>query len=147
MSETQEASVGYYGEVHLHDGTSLYELVQVKSFGLPSQERDRVETTHLKSPGWRRQYTSTFFADSEFEAVLNFRPLSTTNQVLNAAVASGETRACKLVIPEDGVPVAQILCTVKVTGKDDGEMSIDGVMESTATFLIQTVDEIEEYVA
>lgn len=147
MAETQEASVGYYGEVWLHDGSSLYELRQVKSFTLPSQEREKVDASHLKSANWRRTYLMTWFADSEFEATLNFRALSTTNVLLNTANADGETRACKLVIPENGVPVAQIECTVKVTSKDDGEITADGVMESTVTFLVETIDAIEAYSA
>lgn len=62
MAETQVASTGYNGEVHLStDGTALNldELVQVVSFSLPSDTAERVETTHLKSPGRRREYTGT----------------------------------------------------------------------------------------
>ena len=61
MAETQEASIGWGGEVWLStDDTegNLVELVQVVSFSLPSDTADRVETTHLKSPGRRRQYTA-----------------------------------------------------------------------------------------
>ena len=147
MAETQDASVGYMGEVWLHDGTALYELRQVKSFSLPSQERDKVDATHLKTPGWRKKYLMTWFADSEFDVVMNFRPLSTTNTMLNTALSAGTVRAAKLVIPENGVPVAQIECTVKVSSKDDGEISADGVMESTVTLLIETIDAVEAYVA
>lgn len=145
MAETQDASVGYMGEVHL-DG---YELQQVKSFGLPPKERDRVEKTHLKSGNgnWTREYLMTFYQDREFQVVLNFRPLSDTNTKLDDAVADGETHTCKLVLPENGVPVAQIECTVKVTAKDDGEVTGDGVMESTSTFLVETIEAVEAYVA
>lgn len=144
MAETQQASIGYGGEVHLFDGTALYELREVKSFGQPTYERERVETTHLKSPAWRRQYITTFYVDSEIEVTLNNRPLSTTDTLLRAAVAAGDTRECLLVIPEDGVPVAQVPCTVKVTNYDPGQVNED-VMESTATLLVVTVDAIEAY--
>jgi len=146
MAETQEASVGYNGEVHLHNGTALYELLQVKSFTIPTMERERVETTHLKSPNWRRQYLSTFYAESTFQAVLNSRPLSDTDTLLRAAVAEGDTRAALLVLPENGEPVAQIPLTVKVTGYEPGEVTADGVMEATATFLVITVGTIVAYV-
>lgn len=145
MAETQDASVGYMGEVHLHNGSILYELIQVKSFTLPSYERDREETTHLKSPNWRREYVSTFFADSEFTVTLNFRPLSDTDMLLRDANADGDTRAMKLVIPENGEPVAQIELTAKCVSYEPGEIVGDGVMEATATFLVVTVDEIEAY--
>ncbi len=64
MAETQKSSVGYMGAVLLHNGTLLYELKEVKGFGIPNLgEREQVETTHLKSPGWRREYVSTFYED------------------------------------------------------------------------------------
>lgn len=147
MAETQVASTGYFGEVWLYNGTILYELKQVKSFTLPTYERDRVEVTHLKSPNWRRQHISSFYADSEFEAVLNFRPLSDTDMLLRDAVADGDTRAMKLVIPANGVPVAQVELTAKVTGYDPGEINGEDAMEATVTFMVQTVDEIEAYAA
>jgi hypothetical protein len=147
MAETQEASVGYMGEVWLHDGSALYELRQVKSFGLPTYEREKADATHLKSPGWRRQYISTFYADSEFEVVLNFRPLSTTDTLLRAALDEGDTRAMKLVFPENGVPAAQVELTAKLSGYAPGEITADGVMEATATFLVETINNIAAYAA
>lgn len=146
MAETQEASVGYMGEVWLHNGTTLYELNQVKSFPIPgNEERETVDATHLKSPGWRREEIETFYVDEEFEVVLNSRPLSTTDTLLASAAAAKDTRAMLLVIPENGVPVAQVPLTVQVRSYVRGEVSIDGVMEATATFRIKTIDAIEAY--
>lgn len=145
--ETQEASVGYMGEVWLHDGTALYELKQVKSFGIPSRgERERVESTHLKSPNWRREYLETFYSDSEFEVVLNSRLLSDTDIKIDAAHSSGTTRAMMVVIPENGEPVAQIELTAKCTNYERGEVSPEDVMEATATFLIVSIEAVEAYV-
>lgn len=147
MAETQEATVGYMGEVWLYNGTALYELSQVKSFQIPGGgERDQVETTHLKSPGWRREYVSTFYADSDFEVTLNSRPLSTTDTLLEEARAANDTRAMKVVLPENGEPVAQIELTAKCINYDRGEVTPDGVIEATATFRVVTIDAIEAYV-
>lgn len=148
MAETQEATVGYMGEVWLHNGTALYELNQVKSFQVPGVgERDQTETTHLKSPNWRREYTSTFYADSDFEVTLNSRPLSTTDTLLEAATVANDIRAMKLVLPENGEPVAQIELTAKCINYNRGEVSIDGVMEATATFRVVTIEDIAAYAA
>ncbi|GLT01805.1 hypothetical protein GCM10007897_32030 [Sphingobium jiangsuense] len=148
MAETQEATVGYMGEVWLHDGTSLYELNQVKSFQVPGGgQREQVETTHLKSPGWRREYLSTFYEDSEFEVVLNSRPMSTTDTLLETASKADDVRAMKVVLPENGEPVAQIELTAKCIGYDRGEVTPDGVLEATATFRVVTIEDIDEYVA
>lgn len=147
MPELQEATVGYMGEVWLHDGTALYELNEVKSFQIPGGgERDQVETTHLKSPGWRREYVSTFYADSDFEVVLNSRPLSTTDTMLEAARAANDIRAMKVVLPENGEPTTQIELTAKCINYDRGEVSPDGVIEATATFRVVTISAIAAYV-
>lgn len=146
MAETQEATVGYMGEVWLHDGSALYELQQVKSFGIPGGgSREQVEITHLKSPGWRRQYTSTFYEDSEFEVTLNSRPLSTTDTLLEAANAANDERDMLVVLPENGVPVAQISLIAKCTNYNRGEVTADGVIEATATFQVVSIDAIEAY--
>lgn len=146
MAETQEATVGYMGEVWLYNGTALYELNQVKSFQIPGGgERDQVETTHLKSPGWRREYVSTFYADSDFEVTLNSRPMSTTDTLLEAARAANDIREMLVVLPENGEPVAQISLTAKCINYDRGEVTPDGVIEATATFRVVTIDAIEAY--
>lgn len=148
MAETQEASVGYNGEAWLGNPSTLYELNQVKSFPIPGKgQRDQAETTHLKSPNWRREYVSTFHADSDFDVVLNSRPLSTTDTLLDSAAGDDVVRPMKLVIPENGVPVAQVELTVKCINYERGEVTIDGVMEATATFRVVTISAIAAYVA
>lgn len=146
MAETQDASVGYMGEFWLHNGTVLYELVQVKSFQIPGTgAREQVETTHLKSTGWRREHVSTFYEDSEFEVTLNSRLLSDTDTLLADALADGDIRAFKAVIPENGAPVAQIEGTARCIAYERGTVSPDEVIESTVTFRVVTIDAVEAY--
>jgi hypothetical protein len=148
MAETQAATVGYFGEFHLHNGTTLYELVSVKSFDIPTTgAREQVEVTDLKSPGWRREHVSTFYEDSDFNVVLNTRVLSDTDVLLADALADGDIRAFKAVIPENGVPVAQIEGTCRCLNYTRGTVSADEVIEGTATFRIVTVDAVEAYVS
>jgi hypothetical protein len=148
MAETQKATVGYKGQFHLHNGTTLYKLNEVKNFGVPSGgTREQVESTHLETEGWRRSYLSTFYEDSDFTVLTNARPMSTTDTLQEAALKAGDVRAFKAVLPENGVPVAQIEGTCKCIGYDRGEVSIDGVMEATATFRVVTIDDIEAYSA
>lgn len=145
--ELQDATDGYNGEFWLNDGTALYELRQVVAFDIPDEgEREQEEKTHLKSPGRRREYFSTWFGDSEFEIVLNSRPLSDTDTKLAAARSSGDVRAFKAVIPEEGVPAAQITGTCRVTNYNRGRVE-DGKMEATATCRVVTIDTIAAYVA
>ena len=148
MAETQEPTVGYFGQMELHDGTALTELVSVKSIQIPGAgTRDRQEVTTLKSPGWRREYVSTFYGDSEFEVTLNTRVLSDTDVLLEDALVQADVRAFRVVIPENGVPVAQITGTAKCTGYDRGSMEPDAPIEATATFLVVTVAAVAAYAA
>lgn len=148
MAETQDATLGYYGSFSLHNGSTLYELVEVKRFQLPSPgAREQVESTHLKSAGWRREYLSAFYEESDFELVLNTRLLSSTDVLIADALSDGDTRAFKAVVPENGTPVAQIEGTCKCIGYDRGEVAPDEVLESTVTFRVVTIDAVEAYSA
>jgi hypothetical protein len=136
MAETQEASIGWGGEVWLStDATeaNLAELVQVVSFALPSDTADRVETTHLKSPNRRREYTSGLVDGGEVTVTLNFRPGSDTDQAIEDALEAGDERYVRFVVPELGVPSWMYDTTVIVTGYDKGEVSAGDKMEATVT--------------
>lgn len=146
MAETALATLGYMGEFHLHNGSNLYELVEVKEFDVPGGgAREQVEKTHLKSPGWRREYLSSFYEDVDIEVLLNTRPMSDTDTLLEAARVAGDTRAFKAVLPENGAPETQIEGTCRCIGYSRGRVTADGVLEATATFRLVTVDAIEAY--
>lgn len=148
MAETQEASVGYGGEFWLHDGSALVELVEVVEFDVPERGgREQVEKTHLKSPDWTREYLSTFYQDNDFEVVLNYRPLSDTDELVLAAIAADDVRAFKAVIPENGVPTSQVTGTARCTGRTKPRVVGNDVMQTTATFRIVTVADPVAYVA
>ena len=139
MAETQKASTGFAGEVWLGtDDTvgTLDELVQVVSFSLPSDTAERVETTHLKSVNRRREYTSGMIDGGEVSVVLNFRPGSDTDVLIEAALADGTPRSARFNVPELGVPAWSYTTTVQVTAYDKGEVTADGKMEATATLAI-----------
>jgi hypothetical protein len=148
MPETQIASVGYMGSVWLHNGTTLYELREVTAFGIPNRgEREQIETTHLKTPNWRRTYTSGFYEDADFEVTLNFRPRSDTDILLDDHQVDGDVRAMTIVLPENGVPTSMIQLTARCTNYERGEVGPDSLMTATATFRIVTMGAIVAYVA
>lgn len=139
MSELAEASIGWGGAVFLSTDattTNLDELVQVVSFGLPDNATDRVETTHLKSPNRRREYTSGLVDGGEVEVVLNFRPGSDTDQLIEDAQIAGDERAVRFVVPHLGVAAWDYTTTAIVTGYNRGTVTADGKMEATMTLAI-----------
>jgi len=136
MADDQLAGIGWGGEFWLSDGAAtpvLKELIQVKSFTLPQDEVEQVETSHLKSPGRRREYAPGMIEGGEFEVVLNFRAGSDTDQLLAAALVAGDNRDFKAVIPERGTPVWDIEGECIIAGYDRGEVNIDDAMEATVT--------------
>lgn len=150
MAEDTEASTGYAGEVWLStDATAanLAELVQVVSFSLPSDTSERVETTHLKSPNRRREYTSGMIDGGELEVTLNFRPGTDTDLLIEAALAAGDERAARFNVPELGVPAYTYDTTVVVIGYDKGEVTADGKMEATVTMAVSGAITGAAYVA
>lgn len=150
MPELQKASTGFNGEAHLStDDTAanLYELVEVVSFSLPSDTGERVETTHLKSPGRRRQYTSGMIDPGEIEITLNFRPGSDTDDAIETALSAGDERYLRLVVPELGVPAWQYDLRGVVLTYDKGTVEADGKMEATVTFAINEIVANEAYAA
>lgn len=150
MAETQDASIGWGGEVWLStDATNanLDELVQVVSFSLPSDASERVETTHLKSPNRRREYTAGLLDGGEVEVTLNFRPGSDTDQLIEDAVADDGERAVRFNVPHLGTPAWSYTTTGIVTGYDRGEITADGKMEATMTIAITGAITSAAYVA
>ena len=150
MAETAEASIGWGGEVWLGTtalAASLVELVQVVSFGLPSDASERVETTHLKSPNRRREYTSGLVDGGEVTVTLNFRPGSDTDQAIEDAQVAGDERAVRFNVPQLGVPAWTYDTTAIVLGYDRGEVAADGKMEATMTLAVSGAITSAAYVA
>lgn len=136
MAETQDPSIGWGGEVWLHNGAELYELVQVVSFGLPNFETEDVEVTHLKSPNRIRQFIDGLKTGGSVDIVINYRPGSDTDTLIRAAKAAGDSREIKFGIPENGVVVYEVETMATVKAYDRGEVSADGKMEATVTVRI-----------
>lgn len=145
MAETQLPSIGWGGEFWMStDATeaNLEEMVQVVSFGLPNDEVEEVETTHLKSPNRRREFISGLRDGGEVEVVLNYRPGSDTDAAIRGALAAGDKRYVRFVVPNTGSAAYEIDTTVIVRSYDRGEVTADEKMEATVTLRV-TGDETQ----
>ena len=77
-----EARKGWGGEFHLStddDPANYDEMVEVVSFGLPDDQSDEIEVTHLKSPNKRKEFISGLTDGGEVEVSLNYIPGSATD--------------------------------------------------------------------
>lgn len=89
---------GHLSEFHLHDGTSLVELEEVLSISLPSGAPDLVETSHMKTTGFKTYINAPLQEGEEAEITMNYDPGSATDVLIRAAKAAGTSRAYKIVI-------------------------------------------------
>lgn len=134
------ARIGWGGEVHLStDNTTanLAELVEVVSFGLPDEETDEIEATHLKSPGRRKEFIAGLIDGGEVEVVLNYVPGSATDILVRAARTAGDTRAVRFVIPDElGDPEWNVDTFAFVKGIGRGTVSANDKIEQTVRLRI-----------
>lgn len=110
-------SIGWGTEFHLHNGTSLIELDGVFNVTIPESTADDVEVTHYKSPGKTRQYIAGLKDLGEFTVEMNFVAGSPTDLLCQTALAAGDNRAFKTVLPDDaGEPAWEIDGSAYVKG-------------------------------
>ena len=133
MADTITASIGWGGAVFIHNGTTLYELKHVRSFKPPYSTRERVDATHLKSAGRRREMIPGLFETTSITVSPNYRPGSDTATLLPAAVAAGDQRDAKFVIPLDGDDNVDITCDVIVTAYEVDDVQKDEAMIASVT--------------
>lgn len=132
MADNQLAGTGHRAQFWLNNAAAtpvLTRINQVVSFGLPSSERDEVETTHLDSDA--KEYAPGLQDFGEFEVTLNLRPGSDTDLLLEAAAEEGNQRAFKAVLPIRGVLTRNYTGQCFVKSYDKGEITVDGKMEAT----------------
>ncbi|WP_375290408.1 hypothetical protein [Qipengyuania sp.] len=147
MAEDVDPSLGHKDQFWLDDAGSLYKLIGVKEFDIPTGgQREQVEDTDLDHD-WRRTYLSAFYEDTDFEVLLNARFLSDTDTLLTEARNAADVRPFKAVIAIDGTPTAQVEGTAKCTGYSYSRVTPGGLKEATATFRVATVNDIAAYVA
>lgn len=135
-----EARIGWGGEVQLSATASaagLVELGEVTSFGLPDDQADDVEVTHLKSPGKRKEFLRGLIDGGEVAVEMNYVPGSATDVLIVALRDSGATVAVRFIIPDEvGTAEWQITTQCFVKGYSRGPVTPGEKISATATLRI-----------
>ena len=100
-----QAAIAYKSQFWLEDIVSsptspatLVKLEEVRRIQMPqSAGFERVEATHLESPGRRREYVDTFYEDTDFEVEMNRIPGSTTDALIQAMKGQSGVFAARIV--------------------------------------------------
>lgn len=102
---TTEARLGWGGEVQLStDDTygNCVELGEVRGVPtFPQVEADEHEVTHLKSPDRMKEFIAGLRDGGDMTVQLNYVPGGATDLLLTAAAETGDTRAIRIIIPDD----------------------------------------------
>jgi predicted secreted protein len=77
----------------------LTQLSEIISVALPNSQVEDVEATHMASANRRREYVAGLIDDGEGTIEMNYVPGSATDVLIVAALADGETRDYKVVLP------------------------------------------------
>ena len=130
-----DARIGWGGEFQLSTSSSvagLVELQEVVSFGLPDDQADEVEVTHLKSPQRRKEYILGLVESGEIEVTLNYIPGSATDILIRDAKEAADLRAIRFIIPDNtGSAVWQITTSGLVKGYARGPVAAGDKIEAT----------------
>ncbi|MDP2358018.1 MAG: phage tail tube protein [Beijerinckiaceae bacterium] len=96
-------SIGYGSTYAIWDASlsvpAFVELEEVISITPGEAETDRVEATHMSSPGRRREYVAGLIDSGEASVEINWVPGSDTDLLLRALHASGETAQHRITLP------------------------------------------------
>lgn len=111
------AAIGY-GSKYLIDGVEMGEVTEIT----PGEATtDRVDATHMQSPGRRREFVAGMIDSGEASFSINWVPGNSTDTTIRALLTSGATEEHTIVFP-NGVTVAfdaQVIGFSKVLPIDD----------------------------
>jgi predicted secreted protein len=130
-----EARIGYGTQYEVWDTTlpipAFVPIAEVTSVTPGAASADRIDATHMLSPGRRREYIAGLIDNGEASFEINWVPGSDTDELLRSLMASGETVQHRITFP-NGVTVA---FDAAITGYEK-EIPVDDRMTATVTVAV-----------
>ncbi len=102
-----EARIGYgtqYAIKTTAGAATFTAIAEVTSVTPGASTADRIEATHMLSPGRRREYIAGLIDNGEAELEINWIPGNQTDELLRTLMSSGETTPHQITFP-NGVTV------------------------------------------
>lgn len=96
-----DVETGHLSEFWLENGAStpvLTELDELLEVPLPAGAADLIETSHMKTVGYKAYMNAPLKEGEEADLVMNYIPGSPTDILLRQAKASGDARGYKIVM-------------------------------------------------
>jgi predicted secreted protein len=94
-----DAKIGYGSRYEIYSGAMFVEVGEVINITPGEATADRVDATHMQSPGRRREYISGLIDNGEASFEINWVPGNTTDQLIRGLMTSGETVEHRVTFP------------------------------------------------
>lgn len=140
-----QASIGYKSQFWLEDvvtspqtsPVTLKKLEEVRRIQMPQGVGfERIEVTHLESPGRRREFIDGFYEDADFEVEMYRIAGSDTEELILALVGQKGTFAARIVEYDGDILVATHNFDVQTIGYTVGDLEPDQPKTATMTYKV-----------
>jgi predicted secreted protein len=129
------ARIGYGTKYRIWDASlttpALVDIAEVITVTPGAATADRIDATHMQSPGRRREYIAGLIDTGEASFEINWVPGNATDELLRALMASGETVQHEIEFP-NGVTVSY---DAAITGYEK-DIPVDDRMTATITVAV-----------
>ncbi|ABN75750.1 phage tail tube protein [Cereibacter sphaeroides] len=107
VNPTPSGMIGYGTTVRVGRGAvpTWTKLALVGDIEMPDEQVDEVETTHMESPGRRKQFIAGLIDGGEVSVPMNLIPEGETDSMLQEIKASGETVQIEIKLPGSAAEV------------------------------------------
>jgi hypothetical protein len=94
-----DARIGYGTKYDIFSGGGWVPVAEVITVTPGEATADRVDATHMQSPGRRREYISGLIDNGEASFEINWIPGSVTDELLRGLLSSGEVTEHRITFP------------------------------------------------
>lgn len=102
MAGESEAITGYGSQFWLANaGGTLEKMGELIALNPGSEEWGTTETTHMESPGRRREYIKTLIDSGQGDFQVNWLPGNATDAAISNAHQAAGQRAFQIIVPAD----------------------------------------------
>lgn len=130
-----DARIGYGTKYSIWDASlttpAFVEIAEVTSVTPGAAQADRIDATHMQSPGRRREYIAGLIDSGEASFEINWIPGSATDELLRELMSSGAVVEHKIEFP-NGVTVT---FDASITGYEKS-IPVDDRMTATITVAV-----------
>ncbi|CZT36137.1 phage tail tube protein [Rhizobium sp. 9140] len=137
------AMLGYGTGYEIWDSTlstpGYVDLGEVTMVTPGSATADRVEATHMKSPGRRREYIAGLIDSGEASFEINWVPGSPTDELIRRVFESGETVLHRITFPNKH----RVAYDAQITGYEK-DVPVDDKMAATVTVSVSGDEDWDE---